>query len=156
MIFQFSKKNDNMIFSAAWNTMFTDYWKVLTYALFLSQKVDGKMIFTWSFWACHDIPGLGKYGFSCMQCVAVNVPSQHFNIGSTLFQRCDQRWNNVDPTLKMKQNPTSDFQRFTTLIEPQCATLKQRRNNVTQRQNNVAQRWYKVVSTLFQPSVDVS
>ena len=32
---------------------------------FFSQKVDGKMIFTWSFWAFHDIPGLGKYGFSC-------------------------------------------------------------------------------------------
>ena len=35
------------------------------YDLFFSQKVDGKMIFTWSFWAFHDIPGLGKYGFSC-------------------------------------------------------------------------------------------
>ena len=34
-------------------------------SLFLSQKIDGKMIFTWSFWAFHDIPGLGKYGFSC-------------------------------------------------------------------------------------------
>ena len=33
------------------------------YGLFFSQKVDGKMIFTWSFWAFHDIPGLGKYGF---------------------------------------------------------------------------------------------
>ena len=32
---------------------------------FFSQKVDGKMIFTWSFWAFHDILGLGKYGFSC-------------------------------------------------------------------------------------------
>ena len=35
---------------------------------------------------------------------------------STLDQRCfnivDQRWNNVDPTLKMKENPTSDFQRL--------------------------------------------
>ena len=82
MIFQFSK-NDKMIFSVAWNTMFTDYWKVLIlnfpeieiryfylkswwkhdiywllestcfelfrggkYGLFLSQKVDGKMMFT--------------------------------------------------------------------------------------------------------------
>ena len=32
---------------------------------FLSQKVDGKIIFPWSFWAFHDIPGLGKYGLSC-------------------------------------------------------------------------------------------
>ena len=35
------------------------------YDLFFSQKVGGKMIFTWHFWASHDIPGLGKYGFSC-------------------------------------------------------------------------------------------
>ena len=35
------------------------------YGLFFSRKVDGKMIFTWSFLAFHDIPGLGKYGFLC-------------------------------------------------------------------------------------------
>ena len=79
---------------------------------------------------------------------------------STSDQRCfnivDQRWNNVDPTLKMKQNPTSDFRRCTTLIQRQCPTLKQRQNNVTQRQNNVAQCWYNVEKTLFQPIVDVS
>ena len=34
------------------------------YGPFFSQKVDGKMIFTWSFWAFYDIPGPGKYGFS--------------------------------------------------------------------------------------------
>ena len=38
------------------------------YGLFFSQKVDGKMIFTWSFWAFHDIHGLGKYGFSRSDC----------------------------------------------------------------------------------------
>ena len=73
-------------------------------------------------------------------------------------QRCfnvvDQRWNNVDPTLKMKRNPTSDFQRCTTLMQRQCPTLKQRQNNITQRQSNVAQRWYNV-DTTFHPSVDV-
>ena len=46
------------------------------------------------------------------------------------FNVVDQRWNNVDPTLKMKQNPTSDFQRCTTLIQRRCATLKQRWKNV--------------------------
>ena len=35
------------------------------YGLFLNQKVDGKMIFTWCFWVFHDIPGLGKYDFPC-------------------------------------------------------------------------------------------
>ena len=53
----------------------------------------------------------------------------------TSHQRCfnvvDQRWNNVDLTLKMKQNPTSDFQWSTMLIQRQCPTLKQRRKNVT-------------------------
>ena len=49
----------------------------------------------------------------------------------------------------MKQNPTSDFQRCTTLIQRQCPTLKQRRNNVTQRRNSVD-------TMLFQPIVDVS
>ena len=76
-------------------------------------------------------------------------PRQHFNVGSTLFQRCGT-------TLKMKKNPTSDFQRCTTLIQRQCLTLKQRRNNNMQRGNNVAQRWYNVETTLFQLSVDVS
>ena len=42
----------------------------------------------------------------------------------------------------MKQNPTSNFQRCTTLIQRQCSTLKQRRNNVNTK--------------LFQLSVDVS
>ena len=34
------------------------------YGLSFSQKVDEKMIYTWSFWDFHDIPGPGKYGFS--------------------------------------------------------------------------------------------
>ena len=65
---------------------------------------------------------------------------------STLDQHCfnvvDQRWNNVDLTLKMKQNSTSDFQRCTTLIQRRCATLKQ--------------RWYNFISTLFQLSLNNS
>ena len=38
------------------------WWEIRS---FFSQKVDGKVIFTWPFWAFHDIPGPGKYGFSC-------------------------------------------------------------------------------------------
>ena len=52
-----------------------------------------------------------------------------FNVGPTFqtsdqlcFNVVDKHWNNVDPTLKMKQNLTSDFQR--------CTTLIQRRNKV--------------------------
>ena len=35
------------------------------YGLFLSQKVDGKIIFTWSFWALRDIARLANHGFLC-------------------------------------------------------------------------------------------
>ena len=49
---------------------------------------------------------------------------------STPDQRCfnvvDQCLNSVDPTLKMKQNQTSDFQRYRTLIHRLCPTLKHR------------------------------
>ena len=101
-LYKKKQKNDQMIFSLAWN-MFTDnkrvvlnfsvigntvffvsrswwkddiYWLMRSscfepfgdgkHGLFFSQKVDGKMIYTWSFWAFHDIPGPGKYGF-CKQ-----------------------------------------------------------------------------------------
>ena len=37
------------------------WWEIRS---FLRQKVDIKVIFTWSFWAFHDIPGPEKYGFS--------------------------------------------------------------------------------------------
>ena len=54
------------------------------------------------------------------------------------FNAVDQRSNNVDPTLKMKQNPTSDFQRCTS------------RYNVGVRPwNNVAQRCFYDVSTMM-------
>ena len=36
------------------------WWEIRS---FFSQNVDGRMIYTWSFWASHDIPGPGKYGF---------------------------------------------------------------------------------------------
>ena len=38
------------------------WWEIWS---FFSQKVGRKMIFTWSFWAFHDVPRLRKYGFSC-------------------------------------------------------------------------------------------
>ena len=34
---------------------------------FLSQKVEGKIIFPWSFWTFHGIPGLGIWFF--LQCI---------------------------------------------------------------------------------------
>ena len=62
-------------------------------------------------------------------------------------QRCvvDQRCNNVDPTLKMKQNPTLDFQRCAALIQRRCPMLKQRWNNVD---TTLSRRCFNVVSTL--------
>ena len=59
-----------------WTKMLTERWHLLITEKFLfwnfwrweiwscfSQKVDGKMMFTWPFWAFNDIPGFGKYGF---------------------------------------------------------------------------------------------
>ena len=40
---------------------------------FLSQKVDGKTIFTWYFLAFSDIPRLRKYGFLCSGYIDLNV-----------------------------------------------------------------------------------
>ena len=92
MVFLSQKVDGNMIFTDYWkvlvltfsemeNTVFswakklTKIWyllitgKILFWTFrwweirsFFSQKVDEKMIFTWSFWAFYDIPGPGKYG----------------------------------------------------------------------------------------------
>ena len=51
------------IYWLLWNSCF-DLFSESKYGPFLSQHVDGKIIFTWSFWACYDIPGPGKYVFS--------------------------------------------------------------------------------------------
>ena len=40
-------------------------FSVMENTVFFSQKVEGKMIFTHSFWVFQDIPGLWRYGFSC-------------------------------------------------------------------------------------------
>ena len=69
-------------------------------------------------------------------------------------QRCfnvvDQHSNNVDPTLKMKQNLTSDFQRYTKLIQRRCPTLIQRRCPTFK------QRWNKIDTTLSQRFFNVA
>ena len=68
-------------------------------------------------------------------------------------ERCvnilDNCSNNVDITLKMKQNPKSVFPRRTTLIQRQCPTLKQGWTNITQRRCSIKQRCFNVVSTLM-------
>ena len=43
---------------------------------FFSQKTDGKIIFTWSFWAFYDTPGPGKYGFSRSVLTKIRVGPQ--------------------------------------------------------------------------------
>ena len=67
-------------------------------------------------------------------------------------QRClnvvDHSSNNVGPTLKMKQNLTSDFQRCTTLIQRQCPTLKQRYPTLKQCCTTLVQRCFNLASTL--------
>ena len=82
----------------------------------------------------------------------VDNPANILTSDQRCFNLVDQCWNNVDPTLKMKQNPTSDFQRSATLIQRQSPKLKQRWNNVTQRRSNVGtkliQRCFNLASTL--------
>ena len=45
------------------------------------QKVSGKMIFTWSFWAFHDISSLGNIAFCA---VTVIVSSNFLSIKKTV------------------------------------------------------------------------
>ena len=72
------------------------------------------------------------------------------------FNIVDQRWNNLDPTLKIKENPTSDFQLCTTLMQRQCPTLKQHWINVAQRGYCGFWTLLNVVSTLFHRGLNVS
>ena len=79
---QITEKFIVLNFSEIWNTVSFEpkslmkeeiYWLLKSscfqlsddgkYDLFVIQKSDGKMIFTWSFWAFHDIPGLGENVF---------------------------------------------------------------------------------------------
>ena len=72
---------------------------------------------------------------------------------STSDQHClnvmDQRWNNVDPALKMKQNPTKDFPCYTKLIQrlyPYVKTTsKQGWSNVD---TTISWRCFNVVTTI--------
>ena len=80
--------------------------------------------------------GFGEWRFFSWILMSVHV---HFQANiSTSDQRCfnvlDQRWNNLDLTLKMKQNRTSDF--------PLCTTLMQ--------------RWLNFISTLFKRVLNIS
>ena len=47
----------------------------------------------------------------------VNNPAYTSSSDHPSFNVVDQRWNNLDPTLNIKQNPTSGFQLCTTLIQ---------------------------------------
>ena len=53
------------------------WWEIRS---FFSQKIDGKVIFPWSFLAFHDIPGLGKYGFSRSDSVKINESKERFRV----------------------------------------------------------------------------
>ena len=52
--------------------------------VFLSQKVDGNMIFTWYFWVFYDIPGPGKYGFPRSE-IFKNHSSFHKKFGHSVL-----------------------------------------------------------------------
>ena len=50
--------------------LFWTFWRWEIRSLF-SQNIDANMIFTWLFWAFHDIPVLGKYGFLCSDIMTI-------------------------------------------------------------------------------------
>ena len=66
------KVDGKMIFTGYWKVLVLGYWKalVLNFSVmgntifFFSQNADMKIIFTWSFWALHDISGPEIFVFS--------------------------------------------------------------------------------------------
>ena len=74
-----------------------DFFDDGKHGLFFRQNVDGKMIFTWSFWAFYDIPGPRKYGFS--RSVIGNVSSFLFHQITTLIKKYDLKLVNLDSLL---------------------------------------------------------
>ena len=87
-------------------------------------------------WLFHEMKG----------CQIVSYPANISTSDQHCFNIVDKRWNNVDLTLKRKQNPTSDFQRCTTLIQRQCP----RWNNVETTLHNVETTLHNVGTTLIQ------
>ena len=62
VIFRVKKLMERLYLLVTEKFLFWTFWWWWVRSFF-SQKIDGKIIFTWSFWAFHDIPGLEKYGF---------------------------------------------------------------------------------------------
>ena len=68
------------------------WWQIRS---FISHKFDGKMIFTWPFWAFHDITGLRKFGFSYAYNSQINGPDGRFWIWITevnILDICNSSW----------------------------------------------------------------
>ena len=73
--FELSRMGNTVFFEPKswWKMIFTDYWEVLVLkcsetgntVLLWAKKLMKGTIFTWSFWAFHDILGLGRYDFLC-------------------------------------------------------------------------------------------
>ena len=79
------------------------------------------------------------------------LPYEHFTVGSTCFNIVNHHSNNVDKTLKMKENPKSDFQCCTTMI--QCRV--QRWNNVKSTLHNVNAIFFRRCTMSFQRCFNV-
>ena len=96
--------------------------------------------------------------FFIQYCTLSNYPANFSTSNQRCFSVVDQRWNNVDPTLKMKQNPTSDFKRCATLIQRRFPTLKQGWNDVDTILSrcccfNVVSTAVKAISTPIMPVI---
>ena len=103
----------------------------LLYVLRISSEIfqlEWKVIFVYCISIHNDSPQNWH-----LNCLTANV--------STSDQRCfnvvNQRSSNIDPTRKIKQNPTSDFQCCTILIQLWRGTLKQVSATLIQCSRNV-------------------
>ena len=71
-LFGVKKLMEKMIFAGFREVLVLNFSVMGNKIFFISEKVDEKIIFTWSFWAFHDIPGPGKYAFSCSVCYLIS------------------------------------------------------------------------------------
>ena len=69
-----------------------------------------------------------------------------------VISTCDQSWNNVDPMLKVKHNPTSEL---LTLHNVNTKSVSEFEKMLKQLWNNAARNSFNVASTSFQHCLNV-
>ena len=132
MFFKCSLYNTMMIFFV-FNSIATFHALLINYAFCLKSFWEGKHIFITSV----VIVSVSFIGFKV-------IPSQHFKVGSTLFQRCEstlkERWSDVE-------NETKYDVGFSMLYKIDTTSVPDVETTPKQRCTTLVQRWHNVVST---------